>query len=78
MSEEQNTNQPQVPKEQSVKAIRLAGQKPALSSYTSYWPLALAISLCIVLFGLILNPIVSAIGVILTVGAVIAWGLERR
>src|SRR5438270_4549073 len=78
VSEERNFNQPQVNKEQSAKSIRLSGQKPTISSYTSYWPLAMALALCIVFLGLILNPIILTIGIVLTIAAAIAWGLERR
>lgn len=38
----------------------------------------MAFALCIVFLGLILNPIILAIGIVLTIAAAIAWGLERR
>lgn len=78
MSEEQKNNQPEVYKQQAAKSSKLAGQKPPLSAYRSYWPLALALALCIVLFGIIVNPVILGIGIVLTVVAVIAWSLERR
>ena len=76
MSEEPKNNQAEVHRERS--AIRLAGQKPPLSSYRSYWPLALAVTLCIVLLGIIVNMIILGIGIVLAIVVVIAWSLERR
>jgi Cytochrome c oxidase subunit IV len=78
VSEEQKINQPEVYKQQPAKSSKLSGQKPALSSYRSYWPLALAIALCIVLVGIIVNTVILGIGIVLTIVAVIAWSLERR
>ncbi len=77
VSEEQKINQPEVYKQQPAKSSKLSGQKP-LSSYRSYWPLALAIALCIVLVGIIVNTVILGIGIVLTIVAVIAWSLERR
>ncbi len=78
MSEEQKINQPEVHRERSAKSSKLWEQKPALSSYRSYWPLALAIALCIVLVGIIVNTIILGIGIVLCIVVVIAWSLERR
>lgn len=44
----------------------------------SYWPLALAFSLAVVLAGAISSLIVLGIGVLLVVVSIIGWGLERR
>jgi hypothetical protein len=44
----------------------------------SYWPLALAIALVIMLFGTIAQPIVMVVGAILVIGSIIGWSLERR
>ncbi|MFL5624546.1 MAG: cytochrome c oxidase subunit 4 [Ktedonobacteraceae bacterium] len=74
MSEKQNQNQ-QIPgKERPAKAAR----ELSLRAYKSYWPLALALALCVVLLGIIINPIVLGVGVVLTAAAVIGWGLEQR
>jgi hypothetical protein len=78
VSEEQKINQPEGYKQQPAKSSKLSRQKPPLSSYRSYWPLALAIALCIVLFGIIVNTVIIGIGIVLTIVAVIAWSLERR
>ena len=50
----------------------------AVKSKQSYWPFALAASLSIALFGVIVHPIVFWVGVVLVVVSMIAWGLERR
>jgi hypothetical protein len=44
----------------------------------SYWPLALAFSLAVVLAGAISSLIVLGIGVLLVILSIIGWGLERR
>ena len=53
-------------------------QEQALHSSTSYWPFALAVASFVLLMGLITNPVVLAIGAVLTAAAVIGWGLEHR
>jgi hypothetical protein len=52
--------------------------KQALKPKQSYWPFALAASLSIALFGVIVHPIVFWVGVVLVVVSMIAWGLERH
>jgi hypothetical protein len=44
----------------------------------SYWPLALALSLVILLFGTIAQPIIAVVGLILFIGSIIGWFVERR
>jgi len=74
VSEEQNQSQ-QVPNKERLSK---GAHEQTFGSYTSYWPFALAVALCILLMGLITNPIVLGAGIVLTAGAVIAWGLEQR
>lgn len=75
MSEEQDQSQRAAKKERVSKAA----QQQALGPQKSYWPLGLAVALVILLIGLISNyPIVLGVGVVLSVAAVIGWGLERR
>jgi len=77
VSEEQDQSQ-QVAKAKKGRAPE-AVQEQALGPQKSFWPLALAVALIILLFGLVSNnPIVLGIGVVLSVVAVIGWGLERR
>ncbi len=49
-----------------------------ISPRPSYWPLALAFSLAIVLFGIIAGPVVVVVGIILALVSVGGWILERR
>jgi hypothetical protein len=49
-----------------------------ISPRPSYWPLALAFSLAVVLFGVVSSPIVIAFGVLLVIGTAIGWIFERR
>jgi Flp pilus assembly protein TadB len=58
------------------KAEQVDVQK--ISPRPSYWPIALAFSLCLAFVGLAYSPIVLGIGALLVIISVIAWGLERR
>ena len=49
-----------------------------ISPRPSYWPLALAFSLAIVLFGVIAGLLFVVIGVLLALVSVGGWVLERR
>ncbi len=78
MSEEQNQSETGVKKNLS-KPTAKATQEQALGPQKSYWPLGLALALIILLLGIITNLIfLVGIGVVLTVAAVIGWGLEQR
>jgi hypothetical protein len=78
VSEEQDQSQPgqQAP----GKEIASAGaQEQVLHSHTSYWPLALAVALVVILIGIISNSaVILAIGAVMAVAAVIGWGLEHH
>ena len=51
----------------------------AASARKSYWPFLLAVALSISLVGVVLfSNILLLIGVVLVIGAVIGWGLERH
>jgi Cytochrome c oxidase subunit IV len=76
VSEEQDQSQ-QVAKAKKGRAPEVA-QEQSLGPQKSFWPLALAVALIILLLGLVSNQIVMGIGVVLSVAAVIGWGLERR
>lgn len=73
MNEDQERRNPAQNLGASDKAM-----KRALKPKQSYWPFALAASLSIALFGVIVHPIVFWVGVVLVVVSMIAWGLERR
>lgn len=77
MPEEQKSNQEQPIKERPSKGARALRQQE-FHSYSSYWPIALAFALIIVLIGVIVHPIVIGIGVVLAAVAIIGWGLEKR
>ena len=74
MTEEQNQGE-----KGAKKALPSKGaQEQALGPQRSVWPFSVAIALIILLVGLITNPVVLGIGVVLTVAAIVGWGLERR
>lgn len=50
----------------------------AMSARPSFWPLALALALVVLLVGAITNVIILLVGAVLVVAAAIAWGVERR
>jgi len=72
LSEEQDQSQ------QVAKKGRAAKAEQALGPQKSYWPVGLAVALIIWLVGIIINPIVLGIGVVLSGAAIIGWGLELR
>ncbi len=72
MSEEQKQ------KPDKKRPGRAAQQEISLRAYKSYWPLALAIALFVILLGIITHPIVLGVGIVIAVVAIIGWGLERR
>jgi len=74
LSEEQDQSQQVAKKGRAAKAAR----EQALGPQKSYWPLGLAVALIILLLGIISNPIVLGIGVVLSAAAIIGWGLELR
>lgn len=77
MSEEQDQRQPAA-KAKKGRASQ-AAQEQALGPQKSFWPLGLAIALIFLLSGIVSNsPIVMGIGVVLSIAAVIGWGLEHR
>lgn len=78
MSEEQNQSETG-DKKNLPKPAAKATPEQALGPQKSYWPLGLALALIILLLGIITNLIfLLGIGVVLTVAAVIGWGLEQR
>jgi cytochrome c oxidase subunit IV len=51
----------------------------AISPRQSYWPLALALALVVMLMGAVTNSIsILAIGVVLVCIAILGWSFERR
>ena len=79
MSEEPGQRKPRSRKEPlSPEALQ-----KVIDAKKSYWPFALAVSVSIALFGVVIQPyiigtIIMCIGAALTVTSIIGWGLERR
>ena len=79
MSEEPGQRKPPSRKEPlSPEALQ-----KVIDAKKSYWPFALAVSISIGLFGVVMLPyiigtIIICIGAALTVASIIGWGLERR
>jgi len=77
VSEEPKAGQEQPRRERPSRAAK-ALKAQDFHSYSSYWPIALALALLIALIGVITHPLVLGIGLVLASAAVIGWGLERR
>jgi Cytochrome c oxidase subunit IV len=60
-----------------VKRVRQVTEEE-LMPRPSIWPLALAVSLCVMLVGIAVHPILLGIGVLLVIASIIGWGVERR
>ena len=77
MSEDQPASSERPINERPTKGVK-ALREQDFHSYSSYWPLALALAMIIALVGVMTSPIVLGIGVVLIAVAIIGWGLERR
>jgi Cytochrome c oxidase subunit IV len=60
------------------KAKSREAHEQAITPKQSIWPFALACAVAVLLIGFVIHPIVFGIGVLLVIGAIIGWGLERR
>ena len=49
-----------------------------MNSKRSYWPFALAFALFFMLLGVVVHPIIFWVGLVLVIGAIIGWRLERH
>ena len=49
-----------------------------ISPKPSYWPLALTVSICLLLMGIMIHPIMIGVGGLLVIVSVMGWMLERR
>ncbi len=62
----------------SAARARAAKEQLSSASPRSLWPLTLAVTLMFMLLGLMIHPIVFAIGAVLAAVSVIGWALEHR
>jgi hypothetical protein len=74
----QGQGQQATPAEKLSKRAIEQAQVKALKPATSIWPIALALSLFIMLLGIMTYPIIIGIGAIMTIASIIGWGVERR
>jgi hypothetical protein len=67
-------------REQAAKKQKASNEamEQAIKPKQSYWPFALAVSLTIALFGVMVHPIVFWVGVTFVVVSIVGWGLERH
>jgi hypothetical protein len=49
-----------------------------ISPKPSSWPLALTVSISVLLMGVMIHPIVIGVGALLVIVSIIGWMLERR
>ena len=68
-SEQAAKKRPQVP---------LEVQEQKLMPRPSFWPFILALMLVVAFVGVMTSPIILALGVILTIAAIIGWMLEKH
>ena len=79
MAEESGQNEQ--PAEQPAKRrqqVPLEVRERKLAPKPSFWPIVLALALVVALIGVMVHPIMLAVGVVLTVAAVIGWVLEKH
>lgn len=80
MAEEssQSGNLPERPVVGKRQKIPLEVLEQKLAPKPSVWPIVLALALVVTFIGVMLTPIISVIGVILTIGVIIGWVLEKH
>lgn len=79
MAEEpgQDEKPPEQPAKKRPK-VPLEVQEQKLTPKPSIWPFILALTLVVAFIGIMTHPIILAIGVILTIAAIIGWMLEKH
>ncbi len=69
---------------QKVVKVKLLGPRKLTKeqmespSPRSFWPLVLAVTIFIACVGLLIHPIIFFVGVLLMLGSITGWLLERR
>ncbi len=58
--------------------VPLEVQEQRLMPKPSFWPFILALTLVVAFIGVMTTPIILALGVILTIAAIIGWMLEKH
>ena len=77
----EETPGPEASTEVARKRTRKKGKQvnpDELNPRPSLWPLALAFGIALFFFGIISNPVVLGLGIIVAIAAAIGWSLERR
>ena len=74
MIEEQGERRELSNKQRASKEVK----EQAMNSKRSYWPFALAFALFFMLLGVVVHPIIFWVGLVLVIGAIIGWRLERH
>ena len=74
MSEEQQ----KVVKVKLLGPRKLSKEQMDSPSPRSFWPFVLAATIFITCVGLLIHPILFFLGVVLMIGSIIGWLLERR
>ena len=77
----QDEKPPEQTPEQAAKKrpkVPLEVREQRLAPKPSFWPFILALTLVVAFIGVMTYPIILAIGVILTIAAIIGWMLEKH
>lgn len=79
MAEEsgQNEKPPEQPVEKRQK-VPLEVRERNLAPRPSFWPIGLALALVVAFIGVMINPIILAVGVVLVIASIIGWMLEKH
>lgn len=72
-----NDKQPEQPSRKPEK-VPLEVREQKLAPKPSFWPIALAFALAVVMIGFIINPIILFCGIVLTILTIIGWILEKH
>jgi cytochrome c oxidase subunit IV len=77
----EESGQSEQPPEQPVekrKKVPLEVREQRLAPKPSLWPIGLALALVIAFIGVMINPIILAVGVVLVIASIIGWMLEKH
>lgn len=77
----EESGQGEKPSEQPAekrKKVPLEVREQRLAPRPSFWPIVLALALVVAFIGVMINPIILAVGVVLVIASIIGWMLEKH
>ena len=76
MSYEEDSTAPNRPEDSKLSEQAAKEQEGLHAPKPSYWPFILAVGLTLAFGGMLLHPAVVAVGAVIALAAIVAWGVE--